>query len=333
MAKQKALGKSRNFTVKVEFSDSDESIQYSMPEDLLLPISTDNRIKKAVKEIIKQRRDRSDWGAQFQPAATSREEYINNVINQPLYFQRLVAPLPNNADNPNLCSFMNVGGLLNKGVCWWHSRFQRASLYLAFYLPDKPKPSKKDASKMIWSLMRADKVVEIPGFSNFSEFSTAYQSEIQHCLDSTQILEGVFMFSWIDGLAGKDEVEPREMQRLMDKIYFEVTTNGLAYVKIQMPGISSHSWIMTEMEPDGEPNDIGQGYNYRFIDSNFPMKAIEYNYTPPKTQLPLPTIFPKNFVGVPYLERTWELDKIKNVIDDYIFKWRGKKGHKRSECP
>src|SRR5438270_754213 len=42
-------------------------------------------------------------------------------------------------------SFGNTGGIAHGGVCWWHSRFQRAAIYLTIFRPDLPKPSHRKA--------------------------------------------------------------------------------------------------------------------------------------------------------------------------------------------
>lgn len=96
----------------------------------------------------------------WQPAAMSREEYAARAVS-PGYARALAANPPGAASNPNLLAFGNSGGLLRNGVCWWHSRFTRAALYLVYFEPSKPKPDARTARKAIRSLMNADRVVEI----------------------------------------------------------------------------------------------------------------------------------------------------------------------------
>lgn len=160
--------------------------------------------------------------------------------------------------------------------------------------------------------MKAKEVVEIPGFNNFSEFSLAYQEEIQRCLEATQIIEGVFMFSWINGLAGLPKVSAKRMRKLMDEIFDEVSKNGIAYVKLQTPGIDSHAWLITEMEKISPNGTSGQeGYAYKFIDSNYPGETIRWIYNQGDTQI---TLAP---VSVPYLQRSWELLRMYKALQKY----------------
>src|SRR5690606_497658 len=46
---------------------------------------------------------------------------------------------------------VNGGGLLGSGVCWWHSQFQRAALFLTYLRPDLPKPSLLKAFQIVSS--------------------------------------------------------------------------------------------------------------------------------------------------------------------------------------
>ncbi len=94
-------------------------------------------------------------------------------------------------DASNLMSFENRGGFRKGGVCWWHSRFQRASLYLTHYNPAAEKPDAHTARQIIRTLRNANDVVEIPGFKNFLEFSTHFAKEIQNELESWQKFESV----------------------------------------------------------------------------------------------------------------------------------------------
>ena len=95
----------------------------------------------------------------------------------------------------NMMGFANEGGIANGGVCWWHSRFQRNATYLTIYKPSEKKPSKEQAKNIITKIKLAKEVVIIPGFRNFSEFTSTYQSEIQSELNKWQKLDGVVKFN------------------------------------------------------------------------------------------------------------------------------------------
>jgi hypothetical protein len=243
-----------------------------------------------------------------------KEEYKKMVVNDPHYFRQLAAVPPDYTDSPNCFDFKNSGGIFEKGVCWWHSRFQRSAFYLTLYLPNEPRQTREKIKSMIWDIMMARRVVEIAGFNNFKEFSKEYKNEIKDCLDSIQLIEGVFAGAWINGMAGNSNVSPKEMKEKMDDIYREVTKNGLAYVKLQSPGIfCSHAWLITEIE-ELKPNKIGEiGYQYSFIDSNYPHRPLGWFYYPGDTHIHL-----FQDLGVPYLQRRYELRKIKRAIKKYI---------------
>ena len=90
------------------------------------------------------------------------------------------------SNSNNRLSFTNSGGLVNGGVCWWHSRFTRNANYVAVFSPDKAKPHNKTmrrpkkparkspikrlpapgSVKYILKQIKYGKVVEIPGYKN-----------------------------------------------------------------------------------------------------------------------------------------------------------------------
>jgi hypothetical protein len=98
------------------------------------------------------------------------------------------------------------------------------------------------------------------------------------------------------------------MKHLMDRIYSEVHSGGLAYLKLQSPGISSHAWLITEMEQTD-----GGGYRYKFIDSNFINNPLPWHYKYGDTK-----IYIYEDMGIPYLQRSLELNNIRNAIHYYI---------------
>lgn len=208
-------------------------------------------------------------------------------------------------DYTNLMAFRNHGGLLNGGVCWWHSRFQRNSLYLTIYKPDLAKPTTEEAKKLITEIRKAKNVVVIPGFRNFREFSMAFEGEIQTEIETWQKLDGVVKFAWVKGLAGQSDVPAEKMKELMDQIYEDVEVNkNISYNKLQIPGIDAHAWLVLHVE-----KVIG-GYNLEILDSNVANQTEIYRYRDGDTHFNYHDYF--NFV--PYLEKTNEMDKIKKAI-------------------
>ena len=159
--------------------------------------------------------------------------------------------------------------------------------------------------------MSASEVVEIPGFHNFSEFSAQFHRQIQRVLEATQIVEGIFLGAWIDGLLGRSRVSKEEMNRHLDKIFNEVQNHGIAYLKLQEPGIDSHAWLISEMEKNADDT----GYKCNIIDSNSPNLPWTLPLLYNQTHIEFPFI---GDFGVPYLQRHSELQNIKHVISRYI---------------
>lgn len=240
------------------------------------------------------------------PAARSREEYAARAVSKD-YARALAANPPGASSNPNLLAYGNSGGILRNGVCWWHSRFTRAALYLVYFEPSKPKPDARTARRAVRSVMDADRVVEIPGYSCLRDFSTDHRMEIQRVFERRQLSDGVLRFAWVNGLSGSHRVPAARLGVLMDAIHAETSREGLAYVKLQIRGIDAHSLIVTEMEPlaDG-------GYRCCYLDSNWPLERV-WTYRPGQETASAVTGMP----GVPYLQRTGELRRIRRKVLEF----------------
>jgi hypothetical protein len=205
----------------------------------------------------------------------------------------------------NLMGFANGGGIGNGGVCWWHSRMQRNALYLTIYKPGERKPSKAQAKIIVEKIREGEDVVVIPGFDNFQEFSVEYREIIQRELDKWQKGDGVLRFNWVIGLKGKSEVSADKMKEMMDELYDYVEVKGnIAYEKLQIKGIVAHAWLVVNMKK------VEKGYDLEVLDSNYPIATLFYSYRPGMTS------FNHYAYGnfVPYLERTEEMNKLKNVV-------------------
>lgn len=231
--------------------------------------------------------------AATQPA-NSREEFCRNR-QEPTYFQDLLL------DSKNLMGFRNRGGIGGGGVCWWHSRFLRNATYLTIFRPDLPRPTSDEAENIISTLRDGSGVVEIPGYANFSEFSRDYESWIQPVLDNWQLSHGA-MFGWLQGLSGDAEVSPEELQETMDQTYRWVKDyNRIVYHRLQIPGITSHAWLVTAMEMTAD------GYVMTVVDSNY-SQAYNVQYKYGMTQL-------REYRGiVPYAASKYE-SEVRDLIE------------------
>lgn len=235
----------------------------------------------------------------WEPAPVSREEYIRRA-GDPDHVKRLAAAPADGATNPNLLGFINSGGLLGKGVCWWHSRFTRNALYLAYFLPGRPKPTEEGAWRIIRVLMAGKAVTAVPGYRCLADFSWDHRKAVQRTLEHQQLIDGILGFAWVNGLTGASTVTGPVMKLLMDRIHRETSFPGIAYVKFQTPGIDAHALLVTGTEPlpDG-------GYMVRYLDSNLPLEA-ETACKPGDRRLTLAN----GSAGVPYLERSGELRRL-----------------------
>lgn len=214
-------------------------------------------------------------------------------------------------DESNLMAFKNQGGLFNGGVCWWHSRFQRNIFYLAIMRPELPRPKEREIRALIKEIRAGEKVVTIPGFKSFLEFSETYQKEILKELESWQLYDGVVLGSWIDGLKGDTKVRPSVLKGMMDELYLYVENQKkIAYQKLQIKGITSHAWLVVGMKKG--PN----GYEVGLIDSNNPRMCENYSY-----KFGDESFFEKSYGNfVPYLEFKREEERLQTVALAYCKK-------------
>lgn len=170
-------------------------------------------------------------------------------------------------------AFKNSGGLINGGVCWWHSRLQRSSFFLVKYAPESSAPTQKQLNMILNGLRSMDRVVIIPGYSDFHSFTRAYQKQFQRMLNDWQIFDGVYNFQWLRGISGKPFLLPREMAFRMDAVYDSYQKSPASmWVMAQMEGITSHSFLIRHMEK------VNGGYDLDLIDSNHPMEIVTVNY-------------------------------------------------------
>ena len=209
------------------------------------------------------------------------------------------------SDANNLMAFANRGGIVNSGVCWWHSRFQRNSLYLTYFSPEKERPSREEAKKIIDKIRSAEELVEIPGFRNFNEFSKEHSRDIQKELNKWQRADGIIKFNWLIGLAGRSKVKAHKLERMMDRLYKYVEIDGnIAYQKLQIKGIVSHAWLVIGMKK------FTDGYDLEVLDSNSPFQTMSYSYRYGQRNLSHYEF--GNFV--PYLGRKGEMQKLKLAV-------------------
>lgn len=198
--------------------------------------------------------------------AKNREQFCANR-KIPNYYVELAH------DNRNHLSFQNQGGLINGGVCWWHSLFQRASFYLAVYRPELPKPTEKEAKAIVHSLAAGKKVVEIPGYHDMNSFSRDWQKPIQAKLEQWQKVDGFLKFKWIEGLSGSTMEKPEKIASLLDGLLADVETKKeIQWTMLQLKGIPSHSALVLHVEKTPAL------YTTKHLDSNYVGRIESFAY-------------------------------------------------------
>lgn len=170
-------------------------------------------------------------------------------------------------------AFRNNGGIGNGGVCWWHSRLQRSSFFLAKFSPSAPRPDARALRRILVHLRSMDTVVTIPGYENFSDFTRAHQKEVQKLLNEWQIIDGLYNFEWLRGISGRSTLPAQEMKARMDAVFESYQHSPAAmWIMAQMEGITSHSFLVFHMEK------VNGGYDLDLIDSNHPMELVTVRY-------------------------------------------------------
>ncbi|ATH06759.1 hypothetical protein BIY24_02025 [Halobacteriovorax marinus] len=211
------------------------------------------------------------------------------------------------ANSDNFLAFRNQGGLINGGVCWWHSRFQRNAMVVARFRPELSEPTEKEVKKIIKAIRKGKSVVEIGGYYNIRDFSYDHADLIQRELEKWQKGDGFLRQQWAVGLWGSSEVDEEELKERMDDLYTYVKKEGnIAYQMLQIKGIDSHAWLVFDMEK------TSSGYDILVLDSNYQRSQV-YHYDEGMTS------FHHSYYGdfVPYTGKKSEFRKALKAVEKY----------------
>lgn len=212
-------------------------------------------------------------------------------------------------DSSSRIAFKNGGGLLNKGVCWWHNRLQRSSAYLVKYNPAGNPPDRRQVRQILTSLVQMNKVVVIPGYSDFETFTRDHQREVQAILNDWQKLDGFFNFEWIRGISGRSSLDGRAMLLRMKNIYNQFRSSPVPlWIMAQIKGVTSHSFLVVKMTMREN------GYDMDVIDSNDPQKTIRIEYNVGDTFLSPPG---EKYSFVPYSGFQNDFRKISSALKEH----------------
>lgn len=192
-------------------------------------------------------------------------------------------------------AFYNPDGTFNTGLCWLHTRFQRAANYLGDFKPELPKPTRENALKIIETIADGDEVVEIPGFKNLHEFSAAYKKEMTSQLNQMATKE-LFNLNLADRFGDRSRFSSDEFSATMDDIYDRQINNPhLMFLRERAAHyptpFHSHSLLLFKMVPlsDGKSPfgtlNASAGYRLTVLDPNSPNEIFELVYRRGATQL------------------------------------------------
>jgi hypothetical protein len=206
----------------------------------------------------------------------------------------------------NRLAFSNDGGLFNAGVCWWHSRFERAAAYLAVYRPSHKKPSSRELKNILEDISHMRPVM-IPGYRNLQDLSSSSENEeiIQKVLNAWQLRDGFINQAWRKGLSGRPRMEATKFKNHMKEIYLSFLKERKPYfLMLQMPGLVAHAFLLLNIRL------VNKGYELQVVDSNSPGRLEYFYYEEGSTSM---QYYGKDFV--PYLGFAVDLNKISNGLE------------------
>lgn len=167
----------------------------------------------------------------------------------------------------NLTANANASGPLNTGLCWWHSKMQRAAIYLAvFDRPAQPRPTQAEAIQIFKQLRDYKAVVSIPGFIDWNEFTEAFRLEFYQVLGHWEIQESLRL-GFVQGLRAEVPTSTQMLQKISDEVndYKRVT-----FLLLKMRYLEAHSWLVQSMDLKGSD------FKMDFIDSNWSNHVTVY---------------------------------------------------------
>ncbi len=193
-----------------------------------------------------------------------KAKFCSEKLDSPTAIQDLLY------SNQNQIAFVNQGGLIGGGVCWWHSRFTRNAAYLAFFRPELPKPSELQAKAIVKNI-RKGKFVEIPGYKNLRAFSSDFANIVQEQLNAWQRFDGMVKQKWTQGLSGSSKAQNADkFEADMDALYERVQKGEVVFQMLQLKGIVAHAWLVIKMIK------VENGYDLEVLDSNLGVDTYQY---------------------------------------------------------
>ncbi|RYZ82914.1 MAG: hypothetical protein EOP06_20890 [Proteobacteria bacterium] len=166
----------------------------------------------------------------------------------------------------SITDFRNSSGPMRTGLCWWHTKLQRASLYLAvFNQPMQAKPTRVQAMQILQNLAQLKSVQSIPGYNNWNQFTRDYAKEVEFYLGRWEMTDTLQM-QFVKGIRFNQGTTKAALAEIEKQV---LVYKRIPYVMTKLKGFEAHSWLVTEVSQD-------LPLTYRVIDSNFNPLPIFY---------------------------------------------------------
>lgn len=180
-------------------------------------------------------------------------------------------------------SFQNPGGSLGIGVCWWHSRFQRAAWYLADFRPELARePGESLARREARMLADQSGVVVIPGYADLATYSRDFRDVIEQELSDWQIRDSVLHGTWVLKPSLPAWLPAALLKRKLAKVQERFIAGGgqpiFQLIQIRK-STGIHSWLLLDIVRETA------GYRLRVVDSNYPDRVLEAVYADGENEL------------------------------------------------
>lgn len=201
------------------------------------------------------------------------------------YFQKQIR------DPMNRLAFRNEGGwrwsddeYIVSGVCWWHSRFQRAATYLAIFDPAGEKPTDRRAVQIVDDLAHFRKRVVISGYKNLYEFTKEHEKVIQNELErwlKRDAISGVMRT--LNPLRESFKTSRNDLRQWMARLDYLVNEHRIIpFVLQQVKGLKAHASLVIGMELGFEMisgKKQWTGFVLEMLDSNtFQIDTVRYRF-------------------------------------------------------
>jgi hypothetical protein len=160
-------------------------------------------------------------------------------------------------------------------LCWWHARFQINSAYLAFTRDLKvgEAPAKdEEINGWIYDLVNHKRVVELRGYSSFSEFTNQHKDKIIEEMKRVRSREfdfGIYrLVSFVGGIRFSGGRVVRDLKKAKDLL--DRGAGVPFFIGFMEKALVDHGLAITDVKPGNEDED----WTIELIESANPKKTL-----------------------------------------------------------